>query len=47
MVTMEAIVSDKASFETVSRSIKSHLKTEFGIDHATVDVMRESSKKED
>ena len=47
MVTMEAIISDKASLETVSRSIKSHLKTEFGIDHATVDVMRESSTKED
>jgi len=47
MLTMEAIVSDNASLETVSRSIKSHLKAKFGIDHATVDVMRESSEKED
>lgn len=43
MVTMEAITSDKASLETVSRAIKSRLKSEFHIDHATVDVMRESS----
>jgi len=47
MLTMEAIVSDNASLETVSRSIKSHLKAKFGIDHATVDVIRESSEKED
>ena len=42
MLTMEAIVAQTASLETVSLAIKSRLKSEFGIDHATVDVMRES-----
>jgi len=45
MLTMEAIVSESASLEMVSRSIKSRLKSEFGIDHATVDVMRQTPDK--
>ena len=46
MLTMEAFVKDEASLEKVSRAIKDRLKTEFHIDHATVDVMRQSSRKE-
>lgn len=43
MVTMEAIIANQASLETVNRDIKLRLKSEFGIDHVTVDVMREST----
>jgi len=42
---MEAFVNDSASLETVSQAIKARLKSEFHIDHATVDVMRQSSQK--
>lgn len=44
MLTMEAIVEKTASLEIVSLAIKSRLKSEFKIDHATVDVMREMVK---
>lgn len=42
MVTMEAFAEKEANLETVSQAIKARLKSEFGIDHATVDVMRQS-----
>ena len=44
MLTMEAITTNTANLETVSHTIKSRLKSEFGIDHATVDVMREPAE---
>ena len=44
MLTLEAFVEDSASLETVSQAIKARLKSEFHIDHATVDVMRQSSQ---
>ena len=45
MLTLEAYVKDGVSLETVSQAIKARLKSEFHIDHATVDVMRQSSVK--
>ena len=45
MLTLEAYVKDGVSLETVSKAIKARLKSEFHIDHATVDVMRQSSVK--
>jgi len=45
MLTLEAYVSASANLETVSQAIKSRLKSEFNIGHATVDVMREGSVK--
>jgi len=42
MVTMEAIAAKGANLEKVSQAIKARLKSEFGIDHATVDVMRQT-----
>ena len=44
MLTMEAITTKTAKLEMVSRAIKSRLKSEFGINHATVDVMREMTE---
>jgi len=44
MVTMEAIASENASLETVNRLIKARLKSEFSIDHATVEVIRARDK---
>jgi len=46
MLTLEAFVTDGACLETVSKAIKTRLKSEFHIEHATVDVMRQSSVKE-
>ncbi len=46
MLTLEAFIEPKASLETVSQAIKSRLKSEFGIDHATVDMMRQSNIKD-
>jgi len=46
MLTLEAFAKDEASLEVVSQAIKDRLKSEFHIDHATVDVMRLSSQKE-
>ena len=46
MLTLEAFVKDGISLEVVSQAIKARLKSEFQIDHATVDVMRQSSVKE-
>ena len=46
MLTLEAVVKDGISLEVVSQAIKARLKSEFQIDHATVDVMRQSSVKE-
>ena len=40
MLTLEAFVADGVSLETVSHAIKTRLKSEFHIEHATVDVMR-------
>ena len=45
MLTLEAFVKDGVSLETVSQAIKARLKSEFHIDHATVDVRRQSSVK--
>jgi len=45
MLTLEAFAAPKASLETVSQAIKARLKSEFKIDHATVDVMRQPSVK--
>jgi len=39
MLTLEAYVKDGVSLETVSQAIKARLKSEFHIDHATVDVL--------
>ena len=46
MLTLEAFVKNDVSLEIVSQAIKARLKEEFHIDHATVDVMRQSSLKE-
>jgi len=46
MITLEAFVNPKASLETVSEAIKARLHSEFGIDHATVDVMRKSNTEQ-
>lgn len=46
MLTLEAFVKDSVSLETVSQAIKERLKSEFHIDHATVDIMRQSSQKD-
>jgi len=46
MLTLEAFAEDGVSLERVSQAIKKRLKEEFHIDHATVDVMRQSSVKE-
>ena len=46
MLTLEAFVKESASLESVSEAIKARLKLEFHIDHATVDVMRQSLKKD-
>ena len=46
MLTLEAFVEDGVSLETVSQAIKTRLKAEFHVEHATVDVMRESTQKE-
>lgn len=40
MMTLEAVIEPKAGLEVASRAIKSRLKSEFNIGHATVDVMR-------
>lgn len=40
MMTLEAIAKPSASLETVSQAIKARLKSNFHIDHATVDVSR-------
>ena len=42
MLTMEAIAEQHANLEDVNKAIKLRLKSEFKIDHATVDVMRET-----
>ena len=42
MLTMEAITEQHANLEDVNKAIKLRLKSEFKIDHATVDVMRET-----
>ena len=46
MLTLEAYAADNISLETVSHAIKARLKSEFHIDHATVDVMRQSSQED-
>lgn len=46
MLTLEAFVGAKANLEDVSLAIKARLESEFHIDHATVDVMRQSSQKD-
>ena len=43
MLTLEAFVNDSASLENVSQAIKARLRSEFHIEHATVDVMRQHS----
>jgi len=45
MLTLEAFTEDEFSLEEISAQIKARLKSEFHIDHATVDVMRLSSVK--
>ena len=45
MLTLEAFVEDGVSLEKVSKAIKTRLHEAFHIDHATVDVMRQSSEK--
>ncbi len=45
MLTLEAFATDEANLEVVSLAIKERLQTQFHIDHATVDVMRQSSQK--
>ena len=45
MLTLEAFTEDDFSLEDISVQIKARLKSEFHIDHATVDVMRLSSVK--
>lgn len=42
MLTMEAIAKQHANLEAINKAIKLRLKSEFKIDHATVDVMRET-----
>lgn len=44
LLTLKAFVKDDISLELVSKAIKTRLKSEFHIDHATVDVMRQSLK---
>ncbi len=46
ILTLEAFTEDEVSLEHVSQAIKKRLKEQFHIDHATVDVMRQSSVKE-
>jgi len=43
MLTLEAFTEEGVSLEAVSQAIKARLKSKFHIDHATVDVMRQSS----
>ncbi len=45
MLTLEAFVAPEASLEAVSKAIKVRLKSEFGIAHANVDIMRQSNTK--
>ena len=45
MLTLEAFAEDGVKLEDISAQIKERLKSEFHIDHATVDVMRLSSVK--
>lgn len=45
MLTMEAIAKQHANLEAINKAIKLRLKSEFKIDHATVDVMRETPEK--
>ncbi len=45
MLTLEALAQEDVSLETVSQAIKARLKSEFHVDHATVDVRRQSSVK--
>jgi len=45
MLTLEAFAEEGISLEDISAQIKARLKSEFHIDHATVDVMRLSSVK--
>ena len=45
MLTLEAFAEDGVKLEDISAQIKERLKSEFHIDHATVDVMRLSSEK--
>lgn len=40
MVTLDVYAEPHASLETVNRAVKARLKSKFGINHATVDVMR-------
>ena len=42
MLTMEAIAKPHANLEAINKAIKLRLKSEFKIDHATVDVLRET-----
>lgn len=42
MMTLEAFTTREASLEAVNTSIKARLKSEFNIDHATIDVLREA-----
>lgn len=45
MLTLEAFVEDDVSLEKVSKAIKARLHEAFHINHATVDVKRQSSDK--
>jgi len=46
MVTLEAIINDKADIEETARTIKTRLHDRFGVEHATVEVRRERRKSE-
>ncbi len=43
MLTLEALATEDANIEVISRAIKARLESEFHIEHATVDVGRQSS----
>ncbi len=45
MVTLEAVIGDKADIEDTARAIKLRLNERFGVEHATVEVKRERRTK--
>ncbi len=46
VVTLEAIIKDKADIEDTARAIKARLHDRFGVEHATVEVRRKPRTKE-
>lgn len=47
MITLDAYVNSSERLEPVNLAIKARLKDKFGLDHATVDVMRRDIKSDD